>query len=376
MEPFILFLNLFVIANLLLITIALALKKESHLANICLILVIATCIDTCINNLTLAYFPNRFSHFTQIAFVGFNFCFGAVIFAYVTLLYNKKIPKYWFLHLLPCAFLFGLSFRSIFVSDQTILEELALIKQGEFILLNVANIFLLFHILIYLVLTKFKLRTYNKESNLSQEIAAKLKRKWAQDFLNYMILNTVVLISSSIISQVIFKQSFNFGDLVLVPLVSISVYGFIVYKNFQFSNVYEKAIIEKDMLSEKLYGKKENYNLSKLPNQEELKNKIECLMTEKRIFLDEDLSAQKLASELEISSNTLTQLLILEYNATFFDFLNKHKVEEAKKLLLNPDLQHYKVEAIGEMAGFSSRSSFFAVFKKNTGLSPSNYKSL
>jgi AraC-like DNA-binding protein len=376
MEPYILYLNLFVLINLIIIALAIGLKKNSHFANICLILVILTCIDTCYNNLALQYFPNRFCHFTQMAFIGFNFCFGCVISAYVTLLYDKKLSKYWLLHLLPCVLVIGYSFRSFGVSDQTITEELALMQKSEFMPLYITNNVMLLHILFYLIFAKIKLNGFRKEPNLSQEVSAKLKRKWAKDFLNYMTLNTVLLITSIIIAQAVFNKTAYFCDLVLVPIVSISIYGFIVYKNIQFSDVYEKVVHEKVLIAKNFEVIKKDNAPTIIPNQEALMKKLHTLMVDKKLFTNPSLTLEKLAIELAISPTILSKLLNQEYQTTFFEFVNQHKIEESKKLLLDPELQHYKIEAIGEMAGFSSRSSFFAVFKKSTGLSPSNYKSL
>jgi len=41
-----------------------------------------------------------------------------------------------------------------------------------------------------------------------------------------------------------------------------------------------------------------------------------------------------------------------------------------KKQLMENNFEHLTIEALGDLAGFSSKSTFFAAFKKETGHSP------
>jgi AraC-like DNA-binding protein len=46
----------------------------------------------------------------------------------------------------------------------------------------------------------------------------------------------------------------------------------------------------------------------------------------------------------------------------------------ARKLLIDPNFDHYSIEGISKEVGFSSISSFNTLFKKFTGLTPSQFK--
>jgi AraC-like DNA-binding protein len=59
---------------------------------------------------------------------------------------------------------------------------------------------------------------------------------------------------------------------------------------------------------------------------------------------------------------------------SFSDYINQQRIEKVKKLLKSEDQKKYTLLAIAENAGFSSKSSFNAVFKKMTGLTPTQYK--
>jgi AraC-like DNA-binding protein len=58
---------------------------------------------------------------------------------------------------------------------------------------------------------------------------------------------------------------------------------------------------------------------------------------------------------------------------TFHDLINTHRIEEAKKMILDPELNE-TIEGIAYLVGFNSKSTFHSAFKKFTGLTPSQFK--
>ena len=67
-------------------------------------------------------------------------------------------------------------------------------------------------------------------------------------------------------------------------------------------------------------------------------------------------------------------LLNNHYRKSFADFINIFRVNYVKeKLRKNDALQQITIEALGNQAGFSSKSNFFLTFKKHTGMSPLEY---
>lgn len=103
-------------------------------------------------------------------------------------------------------------------------------------------------------------------------------------------------------------------------------------------------------------------------------DKLLQVMENEKPFLDGDLTLQKLAERLAIPAQHLSQVINERLNQTFSDFINAYRVEEAKRRLLDPKTQHYTVLAIAEDVGFSSKSTFNAVFKKHTNTTPSEFR--
>jgi AraC-like DNA-binding protein len=98
------------------------------------------------------------------------------------------------------------------------------------------------------------------------------------------------------------------------------------------------------------------------------------LMDEKKPYRNSYLTLQELADELSISAHNLSQVLNTKLGKNFYDFVNEYRVEEVKRLLRDPKYMNLKILAIGMDAGFNTKSTFNAFFKKHTGLTPSDYR--
>lgn len=101
--------------------------------------------------------------------------------------------------------------------------------------------------------------------------------------------------------------------------------------------------------------------------------KLCSLITTKELYKNPDLKIGDLSDELGISARNTSGLINSFYNSNFYDFINSYRVEEAKKLLENED-EDVTILTILYDAGFNSKSVFNAVFKKNVGITPSNYR--
>jgi AraC-like DNA-binding protein len=58
----------------------------------------------------------------------------------------------------------------------------------------------------------------------------------------------------------------------------------------------------------------------------------------------------------------------------FFEFINHYRIEEAKRMLTNPKDKKITVLEVMYQSGFNSKSSFNTLFKKQTGLTPVEFK--
>ena len=107
---------------------------------------------------------------------------------------------------------------------------------------------------------------------------------------------------------------------------------------------------------------------------QELKDHLVDCMEKKRPYLNPELTLTDLAKQVDISRNQLSQVINTAAGNNFYDFVNKYRVDEVKRLIMDESKKHYKIMALASDAGFNSKSAFNNIFKKITGLTPSEYR--
>ncbi|CCH51732.1 transcriptional regulator, AraC family [Fibrisoma limi BUZ 3] len=110
------------------------------------------------------------------------------------------------------------------------------------------------------------------------------------------------------------------------------------------------------------------------PAQQRIYQEFQRLLTDEHLYKNPSLKLSDLAGRLDLTPNYLSRIINQEAKKSFNDLLNEYRVDEVKRLLTEPAFQHYTLESLGREAGFNAKSTFQAVFKKVTGLTPSQYK--
>jgi AraC-like DNA-binding protein len=105
-----------------------------------------------------------------------------------------------------------------------------------------------------------------------------------------------------------------------------------------------------------------------------LKGKLTNLMLIEKPYLDSTLSLPKLAQKLQISTHELSYLINTGFDDNFFNFVNRYRIEESKRILTTPQYQHLSMVGIAFEAGFNSKTAFNTAFKKMVGVSPTEFQ--
>ncbi len=91
----------------------------------------------------------------------------------------------------------------------------------------------------------------------------------------------------------------------------------------------------------------------------------------KQRYSDPNFSLKDIADELFLSVSQFSAIFKESTNMTFIEYLTQVRLKEAKKLLKTTDLLIYK---IAERVGFNDPHYFSLTFKKNTGMSPVEFR--
>lgn len=104
----------------------------------------------------------------------------------------------------------------------------------------------------------------------------------------------------------------------------------------------------------------------------ELFDAIKKQIENDQIFLDGQLTLSSLAVATGLSKHHLSEVLNRHAGKNFYEFINNYRVDFVRKRLA--DDSDKKILDIALEAGFSSKSTFNAIFKRFTGQTPTQYR--
>lgn len=130
--------------------------------------------------------------------------------------------------------------------------------------------------------------------------------------------------------------------------------------------------LEPSVASLETESKYQYSNLTEEKAEGHLEQLMHYMNTEKP-HLQPKITIGELSQKTNIPVNHLSQIINEKLNQNFFDFINGYRVAEFKSLLAQPNNQNYTLLSLAFEAGFNSKSSFNAIFKKITGQTPSDY---
>lgn len=261
-------------------------------------------------------------------------------------------PEYTFqkkevLHLIPLIII------NIMLIDYTIApynEKVLLSTNPQFFLYRImpANYFRAAHQLVYALFLMLLVR--------------KNKAQLTSDVFFYLSGISIIFISANIVislftlfanSWLDFKWYYIFSNLFIFTI------AFVLYRNPQFFKTL-----------------KAKYQSSSLSTTEmkSIQRKLEQLFSTENCYLQNNLTVDMLAEKLDTKSQYISRTFSECIRENFNDYVNRHRVLFAQKLLKNEAYQHYKIEAIAEEAGFNNKVTFYKAFSKFTNTTPSKFR--
>ncbi len=168
-----------------------------------------------------------------------------------------------------------------------------------------------------------------------------------------------------------FNPDFIYYSEVILFIIFIGYFG-IRHESLFIENVQIGAVQVEEKPENKTSSEYKKSGL-KTDDAEEYHKRLLQLMTSKKPFLEPKLTLNTLANELDITVNHLSQVINQFQGKNFYDFVNEYRIEEFKTRALSLKNKHLSLLALALDSGFNSKSSFNSVFKKHTGLTPSQF---
>ncbi len=107
--------------------------------------------------------------------------------------------------------------------------------------------------------------------------------------------------------------------------------------------------------------------------KQELIDTLGQIMKTRKPYLESTFTISTLALMAGTGRTYLSQTINEYYQKSFTQWINEYRVEEAIALMKSIKSEKFSIEAISEMAGFSSKSSFYMAFKTVTGTTPAEF---
>jgi len=108
---------------------------------------------------------------------------------------------------------------------------------------------------------------------------------------------------------------------------------------------------------------------------DELNSRLIEAFESRKVYLNPNLTLPGLARELGTNRSYLSKLINKEYQLNFNQFVNKHRVIEASKMLESKDYNNLTVKDIGDRCGFCNHNSFVRWFKEYFSSTPGEFRS-
>ena len=107
---------------------------------------------------------------------------------------------------------------------------------------------------------------------------------------------------------------------------------------------------------------------------DQIKTALDEKMKAHKHYLDTDLTLSTLASKIDLNPTYVSQVINQGFGINFYDFVNKYRVDKAKKMLSSSENDHLSFLGIALECGFKSKSTFNKFFKKYAGMTPGEFK--
>ena len=240
--------------------------------------------------------------------------------------------------------------------------------------------------IIYFILSLKTFKSYQRSIRLLFSETSRIDLGWAK-FLIYGFL--FLVLSFILIFPLMLRYPEHFYLLLLINMSLATPYIYIAtYKGIMQPTIWQiQPRLNKETVEAEMQEAEELKAITTQPTKpkmikpglnvervQEMTQKIIFLMEEEKLYQETELTLYQLAEKLDVPTYQVSQTIKEGLNKNFYDLVNGYRVNEAKRLLVDPQNKNYTILSVGFEAGFNSKTTFNTVFKKYTGLTPTDFR--
>lgn len=193
----------------------------------------------------------------------------------------------------------------------------------------------------------------------------------ALGWLSLLLLMQIALLAFNIVSVGLSFSGFPimgaWAELVLFAGLLLFV-NLIVFKGLQHPDLFAGVTTEDEAISDS-----GSPNTLTTQEAQRLFDQIESHMKSAQPFLNPGLTLKMLARQLTQTTRATSQAINIVAGRNFSDYVNSHRIEYAKSLLLD-EREALSIMDVMLQSGFNTKSNFNRSFKQNTGQSPQAFR--
>ncbi len=291
------------------------------------------------------------------------FIFGPLLYLYYRrLVFNEKV-KYT-LHYANFIPAIGMLAYHIWTYQYSYEEFLLMVQNGRliipfFIIETVGIVYNLYFCYRCFLLIKVYQQEEKKNVSYSQDIVP---------YLTAILILFLLFLILWVVSYVLYYFLNIYSSFVSYNAIWIAIPAFIYVVGFY-------SLKQPDVFRMPIAKKNDVQNRERIEGKalQDLQKNLEHLMVNEKIYLDHKLTLADLAKQLNTSTNNLSWLLNTIHKSSFYDFINKYRVEAFIEKIQRGEYQKHTLLALSLDSGFNSKSTFNKAFKAVLNDTPSNY---
>lgn len=165
--------------------------------------------------------------------------------------------------------------------------------------------------------------------------------------------------------------------LLLVAFIFIALISFVYYRLYRNLKKTQIELATRTIEKIKIVANA-NVEKTKLKDviDQELLQKFEEEMLEKKAYLESNISLIIIAEKLETNRSYISRIINTVYGMNFNDYINKLRINEACKIICNNTNPNFTIDHLFSEVGFTGKSTFYVAFKKYTGVTPAVFFNL
>lgn len=192
------------------------------------------------------------------------------------------------------------------------------------------------------------------------------------DYMNILwVKRVMIFFAAQFLIILIVYTLYPQTDVWFIPIMNLLASSYLVYNCITYPTAaYMSRVIQKADKEPEVSPK--DVQVSDVLSMKRCYHEVTEYLKESQAYINPDLSLAALSVATGIPQKLITRSINGYANMNFFDLVNRMRVEEAKRRILELN-SNYTIESIASECGFRSRSTFYMVFKKYEKATPAGW---